>query len=135
MSTGFSRRTLLLEFKAQYTQLGNLKPSTPNWAILFFSLCTDEQNGEHTYAVNCITSFTRAKYIHQLFASLQHVSAHHRCHHQRIITVAIIMSSKWSIVSNTATQLVMASMTYRNMLETCRHRVNMFCLCKVGYTN
>jgi hypothetical protein len=42
----------------------------------------------------CITKFTGTKYVHQLLASLQHVSAIHSCHHQGLLSVATVAPSK-----------------------------------------
>jgi hypothetical protein len=46
----------------------------------------------------CIDNFTFTIYVHQMLASLQHLSAHHRCHHLGVLSVAITGTLKWSVV-------------------------------------
>ena len=40
----------------------------------------------------CITNFTCTKYVHQTFANRQHVSAHHMCHRQGVLSVETILT-------------------------------------------
>ena len=45
------------------------------------------------WKVICITNFTFTKCVHQTVANLQHVYAHHRCHHQGVLSVTFIIPS------------------------------------------
>jgi hypothetical protein len=45
----------------------------------------------------CIANLTCIWYVRQMLASLQRVSAHHICHHQGDLSVAISAYSKWSV--------------------------------------
>ena len=72
----------------------NIPKATFNFYTLtyFNTVCT-----VHCMKLIFITTLTCTKYVHSTLANLQHISAHNRCHHQRVLAVAFIVPSKQSV--------------------------------------